>query len=98
MKKLAALTVFCFLIVMSTMAQGSGDLKGPEAKNRKPWLDPKPASTVYLVKGESLQGPAAKNVRPLERKTGELVKLDLTTKDKLKGPAYKNYKPWKDHQ
>lgn len=89
-------TALSFIIVFGAMAQNSSDdLKGPAYKNRKPWKDPKPATEVFVKKGESVKGAEAKNLRPLQRKDGELVQLDLTTKEKPVGPAYKNRKPGK---
>lgn len=85
---------FCFCVALGAEAQS--DLKGPAYKNRKPWKDPKPATTVTFKKGETLKGPQAKNLRPLQRKDGELVAVNLTTSEKPKGPAYKNRKPWDD--
>lgn len=96
MKNLITLIAFSFFIVFGASAQKS-DLKGPAYKNRKPWKDPKPTSTLYVKKGETLKGPEAKNARPLERKQGELVAVNLETKEKPVGPAYKNRKPWSDN-
>lgn len=82
------LTIFA----LGVMASTGNDLKGPEYKNRKPWKNPKPQTTVYIKTGESVTGPEAKNLRPLERKTGEEVAVNTVTKEKLTGPAYKNRK------
>ncbi|MEQ8473611.1 MAG: hypothetical protein RIC35_20605 [Marinoscillum sp.] len=90
------LIALAFCLAFAVEAQ-SKDLKGPAYKNRKPWKDPKATSTVTFKKGESLKGPVAKNSRPLERKQGELVAIDLTTTEKPMGPAYKNRKPWSDN-
>lgn len=90
MKKYIATATLSFAIVFASFAQG--DLKGPEYKNRKPWKDPKPATAVFTKQGESVKGAEAKNLRPLQRKDGQLAQLDLTTREKLTGPAYKNRK------
>lgn len=52
----------CLLAINLANAQND-KTTGPLAKNRKPWKDPKPQTTIYLKKYEEVHvtGPLAKN-------------------------------------
>ncbi|MDN3686586.1 hypothetical protein [Cyclobacterium jeungdonense] len=88
-----------FMTVASfSYAQDKSDLKGPAAKNYKPWMkkdkaDPKKVYT--LSETEKLQGPAAKNKKSWKSddKNFKEVKL-VSTKPRVTGPKAKNAKPW----
>ena len=96
--------IFTFLVMMifsfSGIAQNKVGLKGPAAKNYKPWKDGVQKESVIVVNQEiSVKGPKAKNRKPWEAQTTEkkhAVQITLgSNKRFLKGPAAKNYKPWK---
>lgn len=89
MKAYITTLAFSFIILFAFSAQAQ-DLKGPAYKNRKPWKNPKETSTVYMKTGETKQGAGAKILMPFERKNGEYVAIRMETKEKPKGPAYKN--------
>lgn len=80
------------------VANAQTDWKGPKAKNRKLWKDPKPATTLYLKTGTStsLKGPEAKQVRPFDRRKGAVVAVEYTEREILKGPEAKNKKLWRN--
>ena len=99
MKYAIALMVGLIVSLGSIDAQIPKGLKGPAAKNYKPWKDQDrvTATVVSQADKEQLQGPAAKNYKPWkdEESTGTTVEV-VSSKPKLKGPAAKNHKPWKD--
>ncbi|WP_162342152.1 hypothetical protein [Cyclobacterium salsum] len=88
-----------FMTVVSfSYAQDRGDLKGPAAKNYKPWMkkDKAESKKIFTLAGpKKLQGPAAKNNKSWEKDqiTFKEVKLQAT-KPKVTGPKAKNAKPW----
>lgn len=95
MKKYIIPSIFSLAIVFGASAQNDKDLKGPAYKNRKPWKDPRPATTLVVKDGESIKGAGAKLLTPFERKSGDTSTVELIANtDKLKGPAYKNRKVW----
>jgi len=84
-----------------TMANGQSrnDLKGPKAKNFKPWMNKTELpTTIVTTDKKDLKGPEAKNLKRWrdERASNEQIVVFGDSKPKLKGPAAKNYKPWKD--
>lgn len=97
MKKIAFILTLGLLVSIGASAQKT-NLKGPAYKNRKPWKNPTPTTLVFTKSGETLKGPAAKNATPLQRKQGEKVLVAVGNDGpKLKGPEYKNRKPWADN-
>lgn len=101
LKKMKYLIVILF-VLMSTVgsleAQVPIGLKGPVAKNYKPWMHKKTnVSMVSFPSKKILKGPVAKNYKPLSSKKerGAAVQIG-TAKPKLKAPTAKNYKPWND--
>ncbi|MEP0369069.1 MAG: hypothetical protein ABJN36_06165 [Cyclobacteriaceae bacterium] len=99
MKKLIPFLFFALFISTYTMAQSRTDLKGPAAKNYKPWQNKEKSDVVYVVStAEKKQGPAAKNAKVWDRKeSDQVLVVDMTSEPKkLKGPAAKNSKPWED--
>lgn len=93
MKRYLLLFLVC---LMAFGLQAQNDWKGPKAKNRKLWKDPKASTKLYVKTGKSLKGPQAKNARPLERKEGDMVEVFFTKREILKGPAAKNKKLWRN--
>ena len=97
MKYLAALFIALIVTIGAAEAQRPMNLKGPEAKNYKPWKDKDKtqASTAVFVRTEKLQGPAAKNYKPWKDKADRPTTVRVKeAKPRLMGPAYKNRKPW----
>jgi len=79
-------------------AQDRLDLKGPAAKNYKPWLKKdkaEPKKVYTLTETKKLQGPLAKNKKSWkkEKATYKEVKL-VSTRPRVTGPKAKNAKPW----
>lgn len=75
-----------------TMAQYNS-LKGPAAKNFKPWENTTQHTTVVSVRMKKAQkGPAAKNAKPWEQDY-ESTPVVRNNSKKLKGPAAKNSRP-----
>ncbi|MFT4833681.1 MAG: hypothetical protein ACI83W_000307 [Marinoscillum sp.] len=101
--KILIITLGFIFSTLLVGAQAKNDLKGPAAKNYKPWRDkteinvPTPVIAVDKV---ALKGPAAKNHKPwkVDSET-EYVAIEIgSPRTELKGPAAKNYKPWKKSQ
>lgn len=88
----AAFTLGCLV----SFGQGKGDLKGPAAKNYKPWQDKSEKTTlVTQAKVSDLKGPEAKNAKAWSKSDINLVEVKSVA-DKPKGPKAKNYKIWED--
>ena len=90
---------FAFLAIASVgYAQSSNDLKGPAAKNYKPWQqkDKAPAIKVHTLEtATKLQGPSAKNKKSWELETKNYKETALvSTRPKVTGPKAKNAKVW----
>lgn len=80
-------------------AQEWNELKGPAAKNYKPWKSQaKNASAEVRSERSDVQGPAFKNQKPWNQ-TDTTVPVDTTldTSEKVTGPKAKNRKPWKSN-
>lgn len=80
-----------------TYGQSRTQLKGPKAKNYKPWKAEKPATAaVASLDVERVQGPKAKNARVWseENQVKETGTLATTNRAKLKGPNAKHRKAW----
>ncbi len=98
MKKLIIAIVFLSAATLAG-AQGRNDLKGPAAKNFKPWKnDAKVEQTIAMKshEAEKVQGPVAKNnkVRS-EQEALEFREVAVVSeKSSLKGPVAKNTKVW----
>lgn len=99
MKKVT-LILGLFILSVAAFAQEKtevkrSDLKGPAYKNFQSWMHPSVPTKVYSdSKVKTLQGPAYKNRRP-GKNTSKAEQTLVTTvgseRQKLKGPAYKNY-------
>ncbi|MEL1254514.1 hypothetical protein AAEO57_12060 [Flavobacterium sp. DGU38] len=74
------------------------DLKGPAFKNYKVWMHETTPLKIYSEENKTaLQGPAFKNAQPVKETTKQdlvQVKIGGSERQKLTGPAYKNYGPW----
>jgi len=74
------------------------DLTGPAYKNYQVWMDKLEPTKIYSQNSiEALEGPAYKNQQPSKNTPKENlveVKIGGSEKQKLTGPAYKNYGPW----
>ncbi|MCV9386024.1 hypothetical protein [Reichenbachiella ulvae] len=73
-------------------------LKGPAAKNHKPWNNETKTEQTIVMKSEvnKLQGPAAKNSKVWSTENQEIFSEVAVISDRpaLKGPAAKNHKVW----
>lgn len=67
-------------------------LKGPAAKNHKPWKNSESATTILVTQRNERKGPAAKNnkVRKENMKMNPVV---FESREELKGPKAKNFSP-----
>jgi len=96
MKKYIVPFILLAALSFGASAQSSHKLQGPAYKNRKPWKDPKPATTLAVKDGETKKGAGVKTLLPFERKTGDVKEFQVVIhKNELQGPAYKNRKIWK---
>lgn len=73
------------------------DLKGPKAKNYKPWKGQAKTATLEVKIDEpSLKGPAFKNKKAWESQANKVeITTSSNTKEKVTGPKAKNRKVWK---
>lgn len=85
-----------FLALNVSHAQSHKDLKGPAAKNYKPWEQQARKSTLFIkLDGQDRKGPDFKNQKPWkEDQPKEMVNTDLRTRERVTGPKAKNQKPW----
>ena len=87
-----------FVLPIICSAQANKQLKGPEAKNYKPWQKKKnktATKTVVHLDRASLKGPKAKNAKPWQNKqVVQPIEILATRKVFMKGPKAKNSKPW----
>ncbi|UII23164.1 hypothetical protein [Fulvivirga ligni] len=74
-------------------AQERNDLKGPEAKNYKPWKN-KSTKKLITYRREILQGPDAKNQKPWKKEVNQYQEVAGRSNHNLQGPRAKNHKPW----
>jgi uncharacterized protein YdeI (BOF family) len=100
MKKITLGLIFTLAATVA-LAQAPEDLKGPKAKNYKPWKDTTRTNTQVLLatNEEQLQGPEAKNKKVWQNDSTVDKKVVKTgdKKTKPKGPKAKNAKPWKNN-
>ncbi len=95
MKKL--LIAVSLLFVFSSVSAQKQPLKGPQAKNYKPYFDTDRTSvaleTVEGIKEVKLQGPEAKNAKIWKREPENTQLVTFTNRRSgLKGPKYKNFR------
>lgn len=96
MRKLALILALGFVTSIG-FAQSRNDLKGPAAKNFKPWKNNYPKSTLLVTTSrDNLKGPEAKNYKLHTKENAhyETSRVVMGRKKNLKGPRAKNAKPW----
>jgi len=101
MKKLALILGFLVISISSFAQDGKNvrknDLTGPAYKNYQVWMDKSEPAKIYSQKNiTSLDGPAYKNQQPVKNTPkDDLIEVKIGgERQKLTGPAYKNYGPW----
>lgn len=89
----------CFLAFNVSNAQSHQDLKGPAAKNYKPWKQQARKGTLLVkVEEQKEKGPAYKN-RKHRKVDYEVVEINsdlLNKRKRITGPKAKNRKPWEN--
>lgn len=99
MVRLTFLLAVSFLTfgTVQSYAQTAQDLKGPKAKNYKPWKEQARKGTLSVKLDEAdKKGPAYKNHKVWEGDASKVeVASELVTKKPITGPKAKNQKPWK---
>ncbi|XCF06487.1 hypothetical protein ABI125_01195 [Tamlana crocina] len=101
MKNIAIILALVFAASTSAFAQKRSDLTGPAYKNYKHGKQKSEPVTIYSVaKEEKLTGPAYKNKKHNTDASDKTYTAVVFGSDKsdLKGPEYKNYKPWRDNE
>ncbi len=102
MKKIALILGF-LVISFSALAQEKSntkqsDLIGPAFKNYKHWMYKTVPTKIYSENNKKpLQGPTYKNQQAVKNTSKQdlvEVKIGGSERQKLTGPAYKNYGPW----
>ena len=94
-KQILISTILSLLLVLGLQAQDTSKkpLKGPAAKNYKPWKDANP-STAKVEPIKRVTGPEAKNKKPWnDAKPSE---ANVKPMKRITGPKAKNKKPWRD--
>ena len=90
------LVALTFGFVLS-YGQTEKPLKGPKAKNAKPWMAKKQKTDIAVATNyQRVTGPAAKNAKPWQNNQARsgFTALAASTTPRLTGPAAKNAKPW----
>lgn len=99
MKKfILVLTLFVGAQV-SVMAQNPLGLKGPEAKNYKPWKHQAKDNVMLVnIPSEKKQGPANKNAKNWKSDINtQFLDVDLEYRERETGPKGKNRKVWRQN-
>jgi hypothetical protein len=97
MRKFSIILVAVLFGASLATAQSRTSLKGPAAKNYKPWKYEQKEAVIYTTDSENKTGPIVKNEKPWEKETDKAQLIPvvfLNPKKGLKGPVAKNYKPW----
>ncbi len=99
MKKLAFAIIALFFTVSFANAQEFKELKGPAAKNYKPWKQQaRTGSLIVRTTPVDQQGPEAKNQRVWEQEMEmEVLSVGTEPRERVTGPEAKNKKPWKSN-
>jgi hypothetical protein len=97
MKKLPLFILAFFFTIFVANAQAFKDLKGPAAKNYKPWKDNSKKTTAMVnVTPNEKQGPEFKNARSWEQESEKVKLLSRPVSEEREfGPKAKNRQPWK---
>jgi hypothetical protein len=79
-------------------AQSHQELKGPAAKNYKPWKQQARTGTLMVKVDETpKKGPAFKNKKRWQSESKKVdIPSDLVVRERITGPKAKNRKPWKN--
>lgn len=95
MKRTILIPILLIICITWSFAQDRSDLKGPKAKNYKPWLHKELPKTYVMTNKKERQGPVAKNhkVWNNENTNKEVINMKATS-SKPQGPAAKNKKAW----
>ncbi|NJB72627.1 hypothetical protein GGR42_003118 [Saonia flava] len=97
MKNRIFITIGLCLLSIWFMSAQQNQLTGPEAKNRKPWENPR-ESSIVMVKNHNhkpLTGPKAKNLKLWEDKC-ERIAVVYEQRKIITGPKAKNTRPEHD--
>lgn len=99
MKKLAFAIVALFFAVSFANAQEFQELKGPAAKNYKPWKQQaRTGSLIVRTTPVDQQGPEAKNQKVWEQDTEkEALPVGTEARERVTGPEAKNRRPWRSN-
>lgn len=98
MKKIIVF-VLGMMLVSGVGYSQTATVKGPKAKNTKPWERNKDKTTIVLVGGKEDKkvGPKAKNERNIAAESQVVLSegsgIDASDKPKKIGPTAKNQKP-----
>ena len=88
------LFLFGFLIAFGVQAQGTIQLKGPQAKNYHPLKTERGSKVVARAMPLSTKGPRAKHAHHRPIKSGEAyIYVTSNPRMRLKGLDAKNYRP-----
>jgi hypothetical protein len=89
--------ILLFFSVSSIFGQHFRGLKGPKAKNYKPWKDILKSRALLVTKSsKKLRSPSVKNFKPWKmEKNKNVIEVSFgSEKNKLRSPEAKNYKAW----
>ena len=89
--------IVAILVGVGLNAQSRNDLKGPAAKNYKPWKDILKSRALLVTKSsKKLRSPSVKNFKPWKmEKNKNIIEVSFgSEKNKLRSPQAKNYKAW----
>ncbi|MFC4872651.1 hypothetical protein [Negadavirga shengliensis] len=98
MKRLIYIFVAGLLFLNFSYAQSDRELKGPAAKNYKPWKQQAKTGVAYTdIAKEDLKGPAFKNRKHVKDAPQEVVSVntDLDRRKRITGPKAKNNQPYR---
>ncbi len=86
-----------FLALNVSYAQSNDNLKGPAAKNQKPWQkQSKDGVILVMVDDKANPGPQHKNAKPWRADQTKLgIQTSLVVRERVTGPKAKNQRPWK---
>lgn len=91
---------FTYMVVAGLLAfnvSEAQDLKGPKAKNYKPWKGQAKTTTLVVKTDEPAQkGPAYKNKKAWDAQANKVeITPQAGVKENVTGPKAKNRKAWK---
>lgn len=88
-----------FLAFNVSYAQSHLNLKGPAAKNYKPWKQQaRTGILVIKIDKKEIKGPAYKNRKQWQEEVKKSqMTSDLKSRERITGPKAKNKKPWQNN-